>query len=88
MSDKEEFKDCAQNCSNAAPGPILVHFRPSILATLSKVLPMLSSWVFASIRNDVRDEARRSKVCPPDISRVRKGNLGGFGHDVRRGVRA
>jgi hypothetical protein len=49
---------------------------------------MLSSGVVASIRNDVRDVARRSRVWPPDMSRVRKGNLGGFGHDVRRGVRA
>lgn len=88
MSGKEASKDCAQNCSREAPGPMLVHFSPSILETLSKALPMLSSGVVASMRNDVRDVARRSRVCPPDMSRVRNGNLGGFGRDVRKGVRA
>jgi hypothetical protein len=49
---------------------------------------MLSSRVVARMRNDVREVARRSRVWPPDMSRVRKGKLGRFGHDVSRGVRA
>lgn len=49
---------------------------------------MLSSEVVARIRNDVKDVARRRRVCPPDIRRVRKGNFGGLGQEVSRGVSA
>jgi hypothetical protein len=49
---------------------------------------MLSSEVVASILKEVEDFANRSSVWPPDTSKVRKGNLGGFGHVVSSGVNA
>lgn len=78
----------AQNFSRASPGPSLVHLSCKSLETLSNDLPMLSSAVVARSLNEFTDVARRSKVCPPDIKRVRKGKFGSWGHAVRRGVNA
>jgi len=49
--------------------------------------PMLESTVVAKVRNDVGEYAMRSKVCPPESNRVKKGNFGGSGV-VSRGVKA
>ena len=49
---------------------------------------MLSSGVVARVRKEVREEARRRSVWAPETRRVRKGNFGGFGWEVSRGVKA
>jgi hypothetical protein len=59
-----------------------------IRETLSNTRPILSSLVVARIRNWVIEVARRRRVWPPDTSRVRNGNLGGLGVEVKTGVRA
>lgn len=75
-----------QNCSKAAPGPNFPQGIFNILDTLSNTFPIDSSGVVAKVWNDVCDRASKSKVCPPEISNVRKGKetLG----VVRNGVRA
>lgn len=77
-----------QNSSSAAPGPNSPHVSCNIFETLSKDLPMLSSEVVARMRKELREVARRIRVWPPDTNRVRNGNLGGSGHEVRRAVKA
>lgn len=64
----------AQNCSSAAPGPMLPHGMDSIFETLSNTLPIDSSAVVASVWKEVLERARSRSVCPPEISRVRNGN--------------
>ena len=78
-----------QNSSSAAPGPLVPHDKPSVRATLSNARPILASAVVARIWNEVSDEARSRSVCPPEMSRVRKGNCGRWRSEVvRNGVNA
>lgn len=78
----------AQNFSRASPGPRLVHLSSNSLETLSNVRPMLSSCVVARILKDVDEVASRSRECPPETSRVKKGYCGTSGQDVKSGVNA
>lgn len=83
-----ESSSSAENRSSAAPGPQAVQLNPNMRETLSKERPMLSSEVVASILKEAKDFANKSSVWPPDISRVRKGNLGGLVDVVSKGVNA
>jgi hypothetical protein len=49
--------------------------------------PTEISKVFATILNSLRPRDKTNCVCPPDTSKTRKGNNGGFG-SVSRGVSA
>jgi hypothetical protein len=80
--------EAATNSSRAAPGPLADQGRASSRETLSNTRPILSSGVVARMRNSVVEVARRRSVCPPETSKVRNGNSGGFEAQVRMGVRA
>jgi len=80
--------EAATNSSREAPGPLADQGRASSRETLSNTRPILSSGVVARMWNSVVEEARRRSVWPPEISKVRNGNLGGFERQVRMGVRA
>lgn len=78
-----------QKRSSAAPGPREVHGSARSFETLSYALPMDSSGVVASVLNEVGERARRRRVCPPEMSRVRKGKVGMSDRGrVRKGVSA
>jgi len=80
--------EAATNSSREAPGPLADQGRASSRETLSNTRPILSSGVVARTWNRVVEEARRRSVWPPETSKVRNGNLGGFERQVRMGVRA
>ncbi len=80
--------EAATNSSREAPGPLADQGRASSRETLSNTRPILSSGVVARMWNWVVEVARRRSVWPPETSKVRNGNLGGFEAHVRMGVRA
>lgn len=65
-----------QNASSAAPGARPRQTIRSSRVTLSIMRPAASSLVVAKIRNREFERASSSRVWPPDISSVKKGNRG------------